>query len=304
MTGQSFSMQLESVDGIDQLETIPRASLNITCSPVDFGTYLSQTCPYSTTHSLFCDASAVGVWEITCPEVTSVMQCQSVRTVGSSFEVNDEECIVTSMSGTSIACDCPMSTLYSQLFTETADQSLFLQRHLRNSSLNDSAVTTEEDSLIVEVEFTAMINFVVEDFVTTWSSVDDLSKTNLNESKKVLLTLGFLVFFIFIGLFVSEDADKKHMVGIGSGSKKKVSPSEMEQSESKKNSIIDIDALFPVILMEDPFIYLFCEQLKKSHRWASIFFNYDEKFPRVLRFLCLSSVVICTLFFNSLLLPV
>jgi hypothetical protein len=54
-------------------------------------------------------------------------------------------------------------------------------------------------------------------------------------------------------------------------------------------------------LTDKPFVLLFFEEVKKSHRWASIYFSYDVNFPRSMRFLLLVSVLICTLFFSAVL---
>jgi hypothetical protein len=272
------------------LAMLPRTSHNVTCSEDLFDNTLFLACPHNTTHELYCDQDTVGVWEVTCPSVTTNMTCRSLQPEESGLSLG-EACEVVSMLNSTIMCECPTSMLY----TRSAASG--------NSSLDSTG--------LVDVEFTAMLEFVVEDFVSTWRSVDNLSGRKLAESKQVLVTLGILMLFMVAGMHYSECADTNDELQ-QSKVDKRINERKLKESgdksievESKENivecGVVDLDAIFPKMLTEEHFIFLFIDELKKSHRWASIYFNYDKKFPRALRFLSLSSVVICTLFFNSLL---
>jgi len=286
VTEQSFSMTLEDVADMDLLSVLPRTSHNVTCAEAYFGTHLYLACPHNKTHELYCDENAVGMWEVTCPSVTTNMTCRSLQPVVEGLSVSDGGCEVVSISASSVTCECPTSTLYTR-----------------------SIGGTNGNGDTVEVEFSAMLEFVVEDFVSTWKTVDDLSAASVEESKSVLITLGFLMSFVTLGLYFSDNADSKHGMGVNKRKKRRaiLATRRERDQEAKATSgtnsdyVVDLDALFPSILTETPFILLFLEEIKKSHRWASIYFNYDKRFPRALRFLSLTSVVICTLFFNSLL---
>ena len=180
---------------LDLLPTLPRTSHNVTCSSAEFGTYLYHACPHNMTHELLCDEASVGVWEVTCPAVTTNMTCKSIDPGVPGLSGDQTDCVVVSLSDTSMVCECPMTTPSAAWVGSS-------RRKNDNSS-------SSEDSRTVDVEFSAMLDFVVEDFVSTWHSVDDLSMTDVKQSKQVLLTIGFLIFCVVFGLFSSDDADKK-----------------------------------------------------------------------------------------------
>ena len=285
-SADSFSLTLEDVADMDMLSTLPRTTHNITCSEADSDTSFYQACPHNVTHEFVCNEDSIGVWEVTCPAVTTNVTCRSIRAETAGLTVDDSQCVVTSMSDSSIVCDCPLSSLYPRI-------------------INSKVRSSGEDSSEVDVEFSAMIDFVVEDFVSTWSSVDDLSFQLLNRSKRSLLTLSALIFFVIYGLYYTENADKSDKAAseVKHNKKTKMGKEGAEKKSSKDNgqAVVDLDAIFPSILTEESLVFLLLDAVKKSHRWASIYFNYDPNFPRILRFLSISSIVICTLFFNSLL---
>jgi hypothetical protein len=74
-----FSMTLVDVADMDLQSVLPRTPHNVTCSELDFGSTLYVACPHNMTHELYCDEGSTGVWEVTCPEVTTNMTCQSLR---------------------------------------------------------------------------------------------------------------------------------------------------------------------------------------------------------------------------------
>ena len=288
ISGSSLHVTLQSQEEIMQTHFLPRLTHNVTCAPPAFGTHLRLPCPHNVTHELFCDNNTAGSWEVTCPSVTMNMTCRSIR-ADSTGLVADTKCVVSSVSGSRVECDCPAYNTVSQLRRMLGD----------------------EADREVDVEFVAMMEFVVEDFVGTWRSADDLSVELLKESKQVLITLGLLISFFVVGMHYTSAADKLHESKIVDD-KKKVkqqkgpSASQREGCTSTAESaqieaVIDLDSLFPSVSTDEPLVFLFLDEVKKSHRWASIYFNYDKLFPRALRFLSLFSVVVCTLFFNSLL---
>ena len=288
ISGDSLHVTLQSQEEAMLTQTLPRLTHNVSCTTPDFGTYLLLPCPHNVTHELFCSNDTAGTWEVTCPSVTMNMTCRSIRTHSTGL-VTDTECEVSSVSGSRVECDCPAGDSISRAGTNSGDE-----------------VDRE-----VDVEFVAMLEFVVEDFVSTWQSADDLSIELLKDSKQVLITLGLLISFFVVGMHYTSGADKLHESKIDDEKKKAkqqegLSTSQREGCTSTVESaqteaVIDLDCLFPSISTEEPLIFLFLDEVKKSHRWASIYFNYDKLFPRALRFLSLFSVVVCTLFFNSLL---
>jgi hypothetical protein len=306
-----FSLSLEDVADTDLLTTLPRQSHNITCSQTEFGLTLLQACPHNITHELLCEENSAGVWEVTCPSVTTNMTCASVRPEATGLAKIDAQCEVKSMSSTSIVCECPMSILSSQPTTSTTLQSDRFNVRRSSSVRTSGDNNTSDDSEVADVEFIAMVSYVVEDFVSTWSSVRDLSPSKVEQSKAALLMVASVVIFIAMGMLLTDNADKKHVADSSrktTKSKEKYSLAKEQQvspmdtvSGGSGEAVVDLDALFPSILTEVPFIILFYEEIKKSHRWASIYFNYDKNFPRSMRFLLLVSILICTLFFSALL---
>jgi hypothetical protein len=182
---------------------------------------------------------------------------------------------------------------------------------------SDGNSTFNGDNEMADVEFTAMVAYVVEDFVSTWTSVQDFSPTQVEQSKAALLTVASIVLFIAVGLLLTDNADKRHIAAAAKNNSKekrklknkkskvhKICPignADDEMVQGSGTAVVNLDALFPSLLTEEPFIFLFYEEIKKSHRWASIYFSYDENFPRSMRFLLLVSVLICTLFFSAVL---
>ena len=291
ISGDSLHVTLQSQEEAMLTRTLPRLTHNVTCTTPDFGTYLLLPCPHNVTHELFCSNGTAGTWEVTCPSVTMNMTCRSIRTDSTGL-VSDTKCEVSSVSGSRVDCDCPADNIIPRI-----------GRFGRTSS--------DEVDREVDVEFVAMLEFVVEDFVSTWRSADDLSVELLKDSKQVLITLGLLISFFVVGMHYTSGADKLHESKIDDEKKKVKQQEGLSSSQSEgctstvesaqTEAVIDLDCLFPSISTEEPLIFLFLDEVKKSHRWASIYFNYDKLFPRALRFLSLFSVVVCTLFFNSLL---
>ena len=74
---------------------------------------------------------------------------------------------------------------------------------------------------MADVEFIAMVSYVVEDFVSTWSSVRDLSPSKVEQSKAALLMVASVVIFIAMGMLLTDNADKKHVADISRKNVKK-----------------------------------------------------------------------------------
>ena len=280
-----FSATLEDVTGTDDLVSFSRTSHNVTCSSSEYDTILYQKCPHSATHELYCDADSAGVWEVTCPAVTATMGCKTLRASETGIDDVDSGCVTVSLSGTTMVCACPMSALVD----ETR-----LRRQARAENGTDSEV---------DVELVAMVDYVVEDFIATWRSASDLTVEN---SKEVLVTMGVFLGVVLICYKFAFDVDyrdadeelkkrnKEHV--------KKVHPSSSQDDrEQSETVVVDLDTHFPSVVNEDPLLFVFLDEVKVAHRWASFYFSYDKYFTRTLKVFFLSSLTIVHLFFNALL---
>mgnify|MGYP003385502827 FL=1 len=63
----------------------------------------------------------------------------------------------------------------------------------------------------------------------------------------------------------------------------------------------NVDMLFPEVIQGHSLFSVFTNEVKKSHRWASLCFRYDADYPRSWRFLFLASTVNCMVFVSTLL---
>ena len=279
-SGEFFWLSLEDVTSVDAMVELPRTAHNVTCSDSVLNTYLYISCPHNMTHEMYCDEEAVGVWEVICPAVTANMTCSTVHSSATGLSVNDSECTVVSVSGNHVACECPMSVL---LHSELGS----------NDTLNG-------DRLMVDVEFAASQSYFVENFVGTWRSVKDVKIKDVKDSWIVVTTLGVLLPLICASLYVADKVDKK-MVTV-------INPPEENPLESSDcpiygtPEVVNLDTLFPSILTGKKFYTLFLRELQISHRWISLFFKNDLAVPLFLQCLSLSSLIICSIFFISVLL--
>ena len=281
-----FSATLEDVTGTDDLVSFSRTSHNVTCSSSEYDTILYQKCPHSATHELYCDADSAGVWVVTCPAVTATMGCKTLRASETGIDDVDSGCVTVSLSGTTMVCECPMSALVD----ETR-----LRRQARAENGTDSEV---------DVELVAMVDYVVEDFIATWRSASDLTVEN---SKEVLVTMGVFFGLIIVCYKFAADADfrdafEERKKKNNKEHAKKVYPSSTQDDrEQSDTAVVDLDTHFPSLVNEDPLLFVFLDEVKVAHRWASFYFSYDKYFTRTLKVFFLSSLTIIHLFFNALL---
>jgi hypothetical protein len=240
--GDLFLLSMEDVADIALVSSLPRMSHNVSCSPVEFGTYLQHACPHNVTHELLCDKDSTGVWEVTCPAVMINMTCKSIRQEASAMSVDDDSgCVLKSMTDRSVVCECPTSALHSQ-------------SHISESGRHN-ATAGEDGDEVVQVEFAAMLDYVVEDFVSTWSSAGDLSIDELDKSNAALIALVSVMLFVVLGLWTSNDTDKKDeaegLRHIRRAKRrqllqKRVTPSRDEEAAQQK-AVVNMDVLFPQV---------------------------------------------------------
>lgn len=97
--------------------------------------------------------------------------------------------------------------------------------------------------------------------------------------------------FMMLELLYIDNVDKKEEI-MAEGKANKISPQSCEKvgMETLKDEVVDVDAVFPAIMTEEPLVLLLYKEMKRSHRWISIYFTYNKNFPRALRLLSLSSV--------------
>jgi hypothetical protein len=161
------------------------------------------------------------------------------------------------------------------------------------------------------VEFVALVDTVVTDFVQTWESVDDLNAKTVQSNMQVLITVGTLGILFVVGILAAHRLDVKdtrlHAVENSvlnfidnSAASKRAKRQRNNRLQIKDPTVLSIESALPLAYRSTPFLSRFMAENKKFHRWIGVVFHYSPYFSRALRVMSLATAVITMLFMQAL----
>lgn len=242
---------------------------NVSC--LGDGNSTDVMCLNYTQYKVHCSADAA-IWNFYCPSASSVdLRCSRASSPGNN---NTEICHVDYTLNGSVACKC--------------------RKYLQLNHGNE----------VVVVEFKAVFTYVFYDITSTLYSVRAISIKDMKHGARdialLLVVIGlFTVLVIYMDHLAARQAQealvgrKRNLLPL-----KKIKQADTEE-EDFATRFSDIEGMFPEFFRDDDFYQLFITEIKKSHRWISLCFNYDPEYPRHLRFFFLLSVVNCMFFLNT-----
>lgn len=249
---------------------------NVSC--MGDGNATRVPCLNYTQYEVRCTADA-GAWNFYCPaDSTMNLTCDRVM---SPLSINSsrpfsEACVVDYSQNGSVACICTKT-----LPVVYGDQEM-------------------------GVQFEAVFAFVLADFVDTLWSVQSVSRSEARDgAKNLLLLLVVVAFMCSVLTYMDHMTARQARQALVGRKQSQLPPRIISQADIEKDDFasrfLDAEGMFPEMYRDDAFYQFFIAEIKQSHRWISLCFQFDMEFPRHVKFVFLLSVVNCVLFFNSLL---
>jgi hypothetical protein len=244
--------------------------LSVNCMAGEIMNY-SKYCPdVQTTIFIECDGELTGVAVARCPEMVAVPSC-AARVNG--YDLRPEDCAIVDYTSYNTTCSCSIS---GNSFSTIVD------------------MQTGAVQALGSVEFVAMLDNSVKEFISTWTSTEDLSVASVKASWRVLVTVGACfgaaVLLALAGSYLDiSTASKADCAG----------PAKLSTIDTLAPKDL-VDSSLPQIFREDSFTTKFIKELKVYHRWFGVIFFYSEHYSRAMRTLSLTTSVLVMLFANAL----
>jgi len=181
----------------------------------------------------------------------------------------------------------------------------------------------EEEDGEVEVNFVSMVTTVGINFGGTFTSVNDLTLTDVEDSIQVLVTISSIAFISIFGMLLAAYGDYHNEHAITPEVKdfhdKKIShlhhnkvaaeDTDGESVESANTTALSeeeqmLEDALPIGMRATPFYVRFGGELMNHHKYVGIIFHYSKHFPRTLKMLSLTTNVFAMLFVQSILYPI
>jgi hypothetical protein len=180
-------------------------------------------CPDGSNYTVPC-GNASGTWDVTCPASYLVPTCNLLD--GVVVGPSNEQCVVDEAASTpsTLSCSCIVPLYHDP----------------------------EISHPYVRAEFVAMTETVINDFIATWKTADDLTVKDLSRSWKVLDTLGLIAVVSVCGLVGSDKADVREVADFKKGAEK-VTPAPMIEKWrdlDHSDPVVVVGALFPAVFLE------------------------------------------------------
>jgi hypothetical protein len=231
-----------------------------------------------------------GLFTFICPHQYAVSKCRDLPDMLSS---NVGSCSLFSYTSTNTTCKCTFAI----------------------PDLSTDSTST--------VNVVAMLDTVLGDFTSTWTSANDLSMSTIKNSWEVLITIGSVGLAVVLGALLGYRADthdnrvitpnqehqmmtktltQSNSVKLSTRGKGRVSSRPLARKQSMLSPDIQmIESSLPPVLSSKPFIWKFAEETRRNHRWLGVIFFFSPHFSRVLRVVSLGTNIIVMLFMEALL---
>ena len=253
----------------------------------------TATCPNGETLNVYCNGTAGTVYQ-QCPLRSHSKICASIGRDSST-------CTLLQLTASNITCRCSLIPP-------------FRRRQLEENS----------DDSEISIDFVTAGTSILQEFSSTWRSVDDLTFSRVLGSWEVLLTLGLLAVISVTLLIFAWREDKLEAKRLthsatfndvedntsatlkllldGKMRRKVIHGSSYNTSEHQKCQNIhdSLNSALPSVLQPIPLWAKCKDELKLYHRWAGIYFHFSKSYTRPLRLLTLLTNVILFLFVDAL----
>jgi hypothetical protein len=264
--------------------------VEVECVSGDLSTH-NVSCLNGEVMGLTCEGSP-GVLRRQCPVMNSSAVCVSLS--------EGHDCQVISNGEESITCECSLAPVSGQQLTD------------------DSSA---------KIDFGVLSRSLLHEFVSTWSSADDLTASDVSHNLVVLFTVGSVGLLGVVFVLTSMKLDsrdrtlaiadhekavgagqvlaKKHsfLLGLGSSQrtmsarkpfKRTIGRVSVGSAEAKR-----IEDCLPLVMRPVPLMDKCKNELRMYHRWVGILFHYSESYPRSLRAASLVIGILTMLFVQS-----
>lgn len=224
--------------------------------------------------------------------------------------VGDE--ILISCNGSSLLGrqTCPQRSSELKCLS-SSNSSCSLLDHTSSVSIcicNLSSMEPDKDGSI-SFSIESMGESVLREFVSTWASVETLSRKKVLKSWKALLTVGVMTgsFILLMILGIIYDTREKNRIKLDIDRhvpSPRMRMTLLVPSDDAKQTVLDdrlniIEESLPSIFKSNTLWCKFIEEMKVYHRWLGIVFYYSPEFPRSMRVLSLFSSIVIMLFIQS-----
>ena len=223
-------------------------------------------------------ANITGSVSVSCPRIVRVPVCNTLD----GLSIRESICVAETRDG-AVTCRCPSSIL-----------------HGTNSRSKVSAGSIKRYNRVTLV---ATAKLVTDDVRFSSRSAGD-GVLGAAHSRMVLYTVCAVVLCAQIGWYCGEKADYKAQ----HSTKKKVgtivadrsrSHSSLEVLFSTEEQLAAVNTLFPNFFRDGSLLHIFILDIKQSHKWMALYFQYLPSMSRWLRLCSLVTTCIATMFFLS-----
>ena len=243
-----------------------QSNFSVLCDADHIGTH-NYTCASGDVLVVSCNDSWTGRVVQQCPVYAPIPVCTLAGT--------GQRCEVLHFDEATTTCRCYLSRRGPD-------------RRLAASNMSATAV----------VEFATMLEFAASGVLSTWESADSLSIAKVQQSWKVLVTVGVItaaaVMSALLGGWADSKAEQKCAI-----EKSVVVGKESTDAKMKFSSKDIIEGSLPNVLREMPITEKLARELKVYHRWFGVAFFYSPHFSRSMRILSLMTSAILMLFANA-----
>ena len=249
---------------------------NITCHANILSTTAIQ-CPDGQKYNFSCLGENSN-WNFLCPENGSAATCSPRKPAASSEKLDSmrlvTSCSVESLLNVSVHCNC---------------------------QTNPPTISTVRK--YVEIEFHSLLLCALQEFFSTVSAVHLITADNIKNGWNVVISFVIVLLGICGAVVYAKHVDE---TGLGSkiqNDKKGVM--RISRADALKSDFtskyMNLEDQLPRVYADYACYDIFLDEIKKSHRWISLLYNFDVDYPRSIRLLLLCSIANCVLFFNILL---
>jgi hypothetical protein len=287
----SFLVELPNMDtlavSLEESQENP-PYFNVTCV-MGVEVLHQYLCPRDYWLNVTCNGTVAGTITNRCPRYVKTARCNSISSETLFTVVS---CKLGQYSPQSTTCNCTI-------------ESRSLTSHLGTRSHRDLQADDEvpADSGPVQCSLLAMQESVAVNFLSTWSTADDLSASTVADTWTVLVTLGSLVvtFIVFMVLASSADQHESNMTGVLNKPNKREPRKRLQRRLSVGSALVQrefdrIEQSLPAVFRSDSVWEKSIREMKVYHRWLGVVFFYSPTFTRSLRLLSLGSSIIIMLF--------
>jgi hypothetical protein len=158
------------------------------------------------------------------------------------------------------------------------------------------------------IEFHSLVSSVLLDFYSTVSTIDKLSG---EQRRETMLATFCVIGLVSFAMWLVGKLDESHKLRVANEAiaselrerKEVAAARDDEQLMAILSSFIAKSAIstFPVLFNRDSMSVIFIDEVKKSHRWASLLFHYNPHRSRIIRLLMMFSLASTVMFLNALL---